>query len=123
MVLPALPDLPAPCFAISNLLHTAHPQVSSGDCPHLLFYGPPGTGKKTLIIGLLRELYGPPVEKVLPFLHGHEHLIAVHWPVSTSVLHICTSLTLDGPVPVHAWLYHTCMLTGSCCRTGWLTQQ
>jgi replication factor C subunit 3/5 len=40
-------------------------QVSNGDCPHLLFYGPPGAGKKTLIIGLLRELYGPPVEKVL----------------------------------------------------------
>ena len=39
-------------------------QVSSGDCPHLLFYGPPGAGKKTLIIGLLRQIYGPAVEKV-----------------------------------------------------------
>ena len=39
-------------------------QVSSGDCPHLLFYGPPGAGKKTLIISLLREIYGPAVEKV-----------------------------------------------------------
>ena len=38
--------------------------MSSGDCPHLLFYGPPGAGKKTLIISLLREIYGPPVEKV-----------------------------------------------------------
>lgn len=40
-------------------------KVSSGDCPHLLFYGPPGAGKKTLIIGLLRQIYGPAVEKVL----------------------------------------------------------
>ena len=41
-------------------------KVSSGDCPHLLFYGPPGAGKKTLIIGLLRQIYGPAVEKVSP---------------------------------------------------------
>ncbi|CAL5223322.1 g5817 [Coccomyxa viridis] len=38
--------------------------VSSGDCPHLLFYGPPGAGKKTLIIGLLKQIYGPAVEKI-----------------------------------------------------------
>ncbi|BDA48130.1 Replication factor C subunit 3 [Coccomyxa sp. Obi] len=38
--------------------------VSTGDCPHLLFYGPPGAGKKTLITGLLREIYGAPVEKI-----------------------------------------------------------
>ena len=46
-------------------------QVSSGDCPHLLFYGPPGAGKKTLIIGLLRQIYGPAVEKVglIPLLN------------------------------------------------------
>ena len=46
--------------------HLGSLQVSSGDCPHLLFYGPPGAGKKTLIISLLREIYGPAVEKVLP---------------------------------------------------------
>ncbi|GAQ82950.1 Replication factor C subunit RFC3 [Klebsormidium nitens] len=38
--------------------------VSSGDCPHLLFYGPSGAGKKTLIMALLRDMYGAGAEKV-----------------------------------------------------------
>ena len=39
-------------------------QVASGDCPHTLFYGPPGAGKKTLILALLREIYGVGAERV-----------------------------------------------------------
>ncbi|KAK2978054.1 hypothetical protein RJ640_027095 [Escallonia rubra] len=39
--------------------------VTEQDCPHLLFYGPPGSGKKTLIMGLLRQMFGPGAEKVM----------------------------------------------------------
>ncbi|KAK2638337.1 hypothetical protein Ddye_026132 [Dipteronia dyeriana] len=38
--------------------------VTEQDCPHLLFYGPSGSGKKTLIMGLLRQVFGPGAEKV-----------------------------------------------------------
>ncbi|RXH81634.1 hypothetical protein DVH24_035055 [Malus domestica] len=38
--------------------------VVEQDCPHLLFYGPSGSGKKTLIIALLRQIFGPSADKV-----------------------------------------------------------
>ncbi|KAG9141609.1 hypothetical protein Leryth_022364 [Lithospermum erythrorhizon] len=34
------------------------------DCPHLLFYGPSGAGKKTLIMALLRQIFGASADKV-----------------------------------------------------------
>ncbi|KAJ8925314.1 hypothetical protein NQ315_009144 [Exocentrus adspersus] len=38
--------------------------TKDGDFPHLLVYGPLGAGKKTRIMCLLRELYGPGVERL-----------------------------------------------------------
>lgn len=42
-------------------------QVTEHDCPHLLFYGPSGAGKKTLIMALLRQMFGTGAEKVCLF--------------------------------------------------------
>jgi replication factor C subunit 3/5 len=38
--------------------------TESGECPHLLVYGPPGAGKKTLVLALLRQLFGPGADKL-----------------------------------------------------------
>ncbi|URE04590.1 Replication factor C subunit [Musa troglodytarum] len=37
-------------------------QVSVHDCPGLLFYGPTGSGKKTLVMALLKQMFGPGVK-------------------------------------------------------------
>ncbi len=48
----------------NNAMRPWHAQVATGDFPHTLFYGPPGAGKKTLVMALLRAIYGAGVEKV-----------------------------------------------------------
>ena len=56
--------------SLRDLSH--HPELTerlykiaqTSDLPHLLFYGPSGAGKKTRISCLLREIFGPGVEKM-----------------------------------------------------------
>lgn len=72
------PHLPPPCVPPWPA------QVASGDFPHCLFYGPPGAGKKTLIMAVLREVYGPGAEKVcvvcLEKGGGFAPVVHVTWP-------------------------------------------
>ncbi|KAH9784666.1 Replication factor C subunit 3 [Citrus sinensis] len=50
-------------FPATSALALLSLRVTEQDCPHLLFYGPPGSGKKTLIMALLRQVFGPGAEK------------------------------------------------------------
>ena len=53
-----------PTFCSSNHVWFRFGQVSEQDCPHLLFYGPSGSGKKTLILALIKQMFGAGAEKV-----------------------------------------------------------
>lgn len=51
----------------------------------MLFYGPPGNGKKTLIMAVLRQMFGAGAEKVgffLPLLHELYFLLKLYFSVS-----------------------------------------
>lgn len=64
--------------------------VQCGDFPHLLVYGPSGAGKKTRIMCLLRELYGPGVEK----LRIEHQTITVFIYKNTNIRHFEQKVTI-----------------------------
>ena len=59
-------------------------QVEGGDFPHLLVSGPSGAGKKTRIMALLRQLYGPGVEKLR--IENHSILVSCIFKIDLGVI-------------------------------------
>lgn len=67
--------------------------VNEGDFPHLLVFGPNGAGKKTRVNCILRELYGPGIEKLKmdrhEFLTASKKKIEIHSCASNYHIEIC----------------------------------
>jgi|EP01047_Picozoa_sp_COSAG01_P078014 DNA polymerase III delta prime subunit len=66
-----------------NLTARLKKVANSPQFPHLLFYGPPGAGKRTRVMGVLREMFGPSVEKVRETAYPHS-TAALPIPPSTN---------------------------------------
>eukprot|EP00277_Geminigera_cryophila_P035105 CAMPEP_0173130480 /NCGR_PEP_ID=MMETSP1102-20130122/60032_1 /TAXON_ID=49646 /ORGANISM="Geminigera sp., Strain Caron Lab Isolate" /LENGTH=146 /DNA_ID=CAMNT_0014041537 /DNA_START=60 /DNA_END=497 /DNA_ORIENTATION=+ len=61
---PPFPIPPCTAQELTSQLRRVADKENVQKMSHLLFYGPSGAGKKTRIMALLREIYGPGVEKL-----------------------------------------------------------
>ncbi|OEL36535.1 Replication factor C subunit 5 [Dichanthelium oligosanthes] len=57
--------------------------VSEQDCPHLLFYGPSGSGKKTLILALIKQMFGAGAEKCVLIARVQVKMENKTWKIDT----------------------------------------
>jgi len=89
-------------------------QVSEQDCPHLLFYGPSGSGKKTLILALIKQMFGAGAEKVHIFVYKF-----VGSPI------YCIDFSMSRPcfgVDIFYFIFVCVFLKNFCCRLSWRTR-